>query len=316
MLYYTRTKVRSALWTAATVIRHGRPKLLLAFGGGIGDHILCTAVLHELRQRSQKSIWMMSDHKELFSNSPDVDVIVPEDRRYSDLAARLKRPALNLSYTSYVDEGDKDVPPVRHLIRVMCEKAGIVGPIGLRPYMFLSDSEKTSGRIASNQIAIQTSGLAARYPMKNKEWYPERFQQVVNALRSDFTFVQIGSLKDPLLEGAIDLRGRTSIRQSAAVLSQSKVMVGLVGGLMHLARSVDCRAVIIYGGRELPSQSGYVSNENLASSVPCSPCWLRNDCDHDRECMRLIDSSAVLDAVAKQAERYGTPLPVDIHEIK
>jgi len=33
---------------------------------------------------------------------------------------------------------------------------------------------------------------------------------------------------------------------------------------MHLARAVDCRAVIVYGGRERPEISGYICNKILS----------------------------------------------------
>lgn len=283
---------------------------MVRFGAGLGDQILCTAVLRELRRRGQRDLWMASDHGELFLNSPDVDVVVPEEKKYFELAQMLKSPVPNISYTTYVLAGDRDIPPDRPIISLMCQKAGITGEIALRPYLYLSSAEKTTGRIVPNQIAIQTSGLGARYPMKNKEWYAERFQQVVDSLRSKFDFVQVGAASDPLMSGVHDLRGKTSIRETAVILSQSILMIGLVGGLMHLARAVDCRAVIIYGGRELSSQSGYICNENLASTMPCSPCWLRNDCEYERECMRMIDADAVLKAVIRQAERFGTLLPV------
>ena len=90
-----------------------------------------------------------------------------------------------------------------------------------------------------------------------------------------------------------DLRGKTTLRESAAILSRSLAFVGQVGFLMHLARAVECRAVILYGGREHPSQSGYSCNENLYSEVGCSPCWRLNSCPYDKECMRRISAADV-----------------------
>ena len=101
------------------------------------------------------------------------------------------------------------------------------------------------------------------------------------------------------------------MRETAAILAASRLFLGLATGLMHLARAVECRSVIVYGGREHPSQSGYSANENLYWSGPCAPCWLRNDCDYDRVCMSEILPELVIAAVRRQAERYGTPLPVD-----
>jgi ADP-heptose:LPS heptosyltransferase len=122
--------------------------------------------------------------------------------------------------------------------------------------------------------------------------------------------IQIGSADDPKLEGAIDMRGKTTFRQSAAILANSLTFIGLEGFLMHLARAVDCRSVIIYGGRVKPAQTGYVANKNLYSQVRCAPCWLRNPCDYDHKCMDMITSQQVIAAAAEQIAKYGTLLEI------
>ena len=152
--------------------------------------------------------------------------------------------------------------------------------------------------------------MASPLALMNREWYPQRFAELCAQLRSDVRVVQIGSPNDLKLEGAIDLRGKTDLRQTAAVLANSLVFVGLVGFNMHLARAVDCRSVIIYGGREKPAISGYVANKNLYQQVRCAPCWLRNACDFNRKCMDLIPVDQVLAATADQISRYGTLLEV------
>jgi ADP-heptose:LPS heptosyltransferase len=123
--------------------------------------------------------------------------------------------------------------------------------------------------------------------------------------------LQIGSPNDSLLEGVKDLRGKTSIRKTAAILSQSKCFVGTVGFLMHLARSVECRSVIIYGGREHSWQSGYKCNENLNSFVDCAPCWKWNDCNHNRKCMDSITPEEVLKAIREVLAKNGTVLELE-----
>jgi ADP-heptose:LPS heptosyltransferase len=163
--------------------------------------------------------------------------------------------------------------------------------------------------LAPRQIAIHSSGAAARYPILNKEWFPERFAQVAEALASRFNLVQLGAPEDPLLPGVRDLRGKTTVRESAAVLSQSQLFIGLEGFLMHLARAVECRAVIVYGGHSHPDQTGYEAFENLYSAVPCAPCWLRDHCPHNHECMRRITATEVLAGVERQVALLGSALP-------
>jgi len=308
-------RLNLAAWSAWTVLSRKRPRILLTFGGGLGDHLLCTTIFRELRQRGERDLWMASNHRALFAHNEDVDRVVPLGRFFADWTSQSHGRIVPVTYTAHIKEQDRDVPPQRHISACLCEMAGLSGNIQLRPYLTLGDHEARAGRVVPRQIAIQSSGLAAQYPMRNKEWYPERFQQVVDALSGDYQFVQVGSAGDPLLTGTRDMRGKTSIRQTAAILSQSLVFIGQVGFLMHLARAVDCRAVIVYGGRELPEQSGYICNENLTTALPCAPCWKWNECPYERECMRRIDATQVVAAVERQLRRQGTPLETAIDSL-
>lgn len=298
------------------IVRHGRPELFISFIGGIGDDLLCTVMFRELRQRNQRKFWVMTRHPEVFRYNDDIKVVVPHYVQYGDLMKRLNVKVVNPWYTNYNPAYDRDDPfPEQHIISIMCQKVGILGPITLKPHFVLHESEKEQGQVVRRQIAIQSSGLAARHAMANKNWFAERYQSVVSSLKFKYDFVQLGSPSDPPIEGALDLRGKTTIRQTAAILSRSLAFVGQVGFLMHMARAVDCRSVIIYGGREKPSQSGYTCNENLYSEVGCSPCWRLNSCPYDKECMRRISAADVVSAVEIQVEKYGTPLACDTDTI-
>jgi len=147
--------------------------------------------------------------------------------------------------------------------------------------------------------------------MHNKQWFPARFQTVVEVLSKKYHFIQLGSLADPPLQHVRDLRGKTSLRESGAILSKATLLLGSVGFLMHLARAVECPSVIIYGGREAPWQSGYTCNKNLYSPVSCAPCWFWNRCDFDRMCMKSISADEVIEAIEEQLSRRRDHLVVD-----
>jgi ADP-heptose:LPS heptosyltransferase len=279
------------------------------FGLAPGDDLLCTAVLRELRKRGLSNFWMMSSHPELFEGMSDAARIVPVSDRYRTLAKIYKREIRILEYAPW--EKDQSVPPSRHIIAELCACAGVTGPITLKPYLALSEIEKLEGAWASTFIAVQSSGLASKLPMKNKEWLPQRFQELVDVLSSEFKFVQLGSALDPPLRGAKDLRGATSIRQLAAILHHARLYVGNVGFLMHLARAVECPSVIVYGGREAPWQSGYTCNINLFSAIACAPCWRWNTCDFNRKCMLDITTDQVVQGVRTLLSRQRNPLVSD-----
>jgi hypothetical protein len=287
----------------------GLPEVIIRFGyglgiHGLGDDLLCTAVLRELRRRRQGELWMISNHPELFGSTGDADRVFPIDRVYDFFSKMWGREFRTMVVLS---------PPnafslSKHVIAEMCAVAGITGYVTLRPYLALDDSEAAEGAWASGCIVVQSSGLGARHPVLNKEWYPERFKAVVDALRGQYEFIQIGSASDPPLAHARDLRGKSSIRESAAILHHARLYIGLEGFLMHLARAVDCPSVIVYGGRTSPSQTGYICNKNLYSDLSCAPCGRWDTCDFGRKCMAEIQPEDVVVAVHDLLRKPRNPL--------
>lgn len=303
------------------IVRHGMPDVMLQFLGGIGDELLLTTVAHELRKRKPHlKIWQVSHSAELLYNDPDYHKIfwyeeLPNHRydcRMLRYAQFLRWRRMWLSYSVEVVKGELEIPPNEHILVRLCRKAGIRGTIEIRPYFFLTEEERTKGKIAKDFIVIQNVGDSThRTFMKNKTWYPERFQQVVNALKDRFSFVQIGTAGDSLLENVLDLRGKTTIRETAAIIANACCFIGTSGFLTHLARAVDTRSIVVYGGREHSSQTGYICNENLNSYVECAPCWRWNLCDYDRKCMDMISVDMVLEAVGKIIRKQNEPLAVE-----
>jgi ADP-heptose:LPS heptosyltransferase len=102
------------------------------------------------------------------------------------------------------------------------------------------------------------------------------------------------------LRNVTDWRGRLGLREVAACLSAARLFVGGEGFLMHLARAVDRRAVIVLGGRTAAHQTCYPENANLATPLPCSPCWQMSTCAHNRECLNRITPEDVCAAVETQ----------------
>ncbi len=299
----TFSRLTGLAWAARVVLSAGGlPAIGMFCEGGLGDDLMCTVVAHELKKRGTGRIWLFTAYPELAAGNADL-IAVPADFRLRRLCSLLGVPCVGVGYPG---------KPPRHISAMMCEAAGVRGEVELRPRLALSPEESRAGRVTARpQIALQTSNLAARFPIRNKLWHPERMQSVADALQDDFDLVQLGAVSDPPLHGALDLRGKTSVRQAAAVLAQSRLFIGLTTGLMHLARAVECRSVIVYGGREHPRQSGYSANENIHWEGPCAPCWERDACDFDRRCMRDIQPEPVIAAARRQLDRYGTPLVID-----
>ena len=280
--------------------------------GGLGDDLLTTALIEPLAEQTGRPIWVLSNHPELFDGMVKVAAVLPPTPETADRLGALGVRVVRTLYTQNLDGGSRHASPPEHILATIARKAKLTGEFTMHPRMILRDEEKNAASFARNAIVMQSSGMGARFPIPNKEWDPNRFAEVAATLAPRHTVIQIGSPSDPAIPAARDLRGQTTVRQMAAILSHARLFVGLVGFPMHVARAVDCPAVIVYGGREAPWQSGYSANLNLYNPVACAPCWLVDRCDHNHQCMRDISVAEVTTAIATKLEQPRAPLVADI----
>jgi hypothetical protein len=288
---------------AALVARHGWPPAVLYFGGSPGDDLLATAVVRQWRQVRGSRPWYLTRHPSLFEGHPDVALTLDYSPELAGALTLFGARRVRLKYHDYDPLDDRSRAPAGHIINLMCGSAGLPPLEDPAPVLALSPAEIDSCSIPAPFVAVQSSVRSAAMTIANKEWGPARMQEVVGRLRSRIPVVQLGSERDPPLEGVFDLRGKTTLREAAAVLSRASVFVGMIGFLMHAARAVRTPSVIVFGGREHPTQSGYAGNENLFTAMECSPCWLWNRCPYDRECLARITPANVVEAVDRVLAR-------------
>ena len=97
--------------------------------------------------------------------------------------------------------------------------------------------------------------------------------------------------------GCIDLSGRTSLLQLAALLRHCHVLVTNDTGTMHVAAGVGTRVVAIFGPTDPRTTSPLGEGHAvIRKEVPCSPC-LKRVCPLDHRCMDLIEVEEVYKVV-------------------
>jgi ADP-heptose:LPS heptosyltransferase len=126
-----------------------------------------------------------------------------------------------------------------------------------------------------------------KYDYTAKWWDPRRFQEVVDHFRGRIRFVQVGSRADyhPLLANAIDLRGRTNLRELIRIVHHSSGVLTPVSLPMHLAAAVEPArngpaerpCVVIAGGREPPQWETYPTHQ-FVHTVGALSCCARSGC--------------------------------------
>jgi ADP-heptose:LPS heptosyltransferase len=170
-----------------------------------------------------------------------------------------------------------------HIAAQMAKCAGVALPPDWRPVLNLPKALPRHPR----RLVLQNSCRGALYAADTKEWPQSRWNQLVRRLAGDFELVQIGTLADPPLAGAIDRRGRTNLAEAAALIQRAACFVGLESGLMHVAAAVRAPSVIIYGGRTRPHETGYAHHANLTRNPACAGCALNTGCPHSMVCMEI-----------------------------
>jgi len=265
-----------------------RSQLHLDRRAGLGDVLMCTPVLRELRRINPAcGVTFYTDFAGLLSGLPFIDAV----RGYTE------RPGgcINLSYEDYI-------PPRRHIAEIMGDKIG-VRVRDLRPSCAVN-REIVSRFLADWRDMPRPHIIVNRFTSSwtpNKDWPDEYWGDLLDRLTARFSVIEIGATAQDREakpdDHYLDLRGKTGLEELVAAIGAADLHVGPVSGPVHIAAAVGTPAVVIYGGYEHPVSSGYPWNINLYSPVHCAPCWLRSPCPYGKDCLYRIKPDGVEDAV-------------------
>jgi len=152
--------------------------------------------------------------------------------------------------------------------------------------------------------------LVAINPMakwESKLWDLERFACLADVINKNLgaTSIFTGSKSDKIAiekivagmtTKALNLAGKTNLKQLAYLYGKCKVVVSTDTGPMHMAAAMGSSVVGIFGPTS-PLRTGPYGRKHRVVRVglPCSPCFKRS-CDH-MSCMRGITVEQVYDAV-------------------
>ncbi|QOX79025.1 glycosyltransferase family 9 protein [Trichlorobacter lovleyi] len=146
-----------------------------------------------------------------------------------------------------------------------------------------------------------------------RRWGADRFRAVAAALvQKGYGVVVVGGTVDRTDaqtiadESGLDLAGRTSLAETAAVISRSALLISADSGLLHVAIGLGVPTVSLFGpGRALKwaprGKLHTVINKNLSCS-PCTSFGTTPPCPYNARCMQEISVSEVIDHCVKQIE--------------
>jgi lipopolysaccharide heptosyltransferase II len=191
-----------------------------------------------------------------------------------------------------------------------------------KPKMFLDEDDIQQGAelLAGFDLSPEDNYAVVAFQAvaESRRWGVERYAELSRRLleRHGFKILLIGSAKDakagdeflirlgePAQGQAVNLAGKTSLRELATVCSRAAVFVGNDSGPAHLAAAVGTPIVVISGPDD-PRETSPISNKKrllYLEDLECISC-VKNRCplkgDEHMQCMTGI----TVDMVEAQAE--------------
>lgn len=154
--------------------------------------------------------------------------------------------------------------------------------------------------------------MAPAAPIPERQWHPERYAAVAQRLAArGWATVLVGAPADrpvcatvaTALEArsTLDLSGRTTIAESAAVIARATVYVSSDGGLLHVAHALGVATVGLFGAGIASKWAPRGRRARIVRHpLPCSPCtrWGHAPpCPRNVECLERLSVDQVVSAV-------------------
>lgn len=222
---------------------------------GLGDWIMATSQIREINLRTGRIVVVVdrmgrARWSEAFENNPRV--------RRSFMGG---------------DERLLNAAGARPYIKQKTDTHWIWKRWDIKPgELFLSDNEKRYAAQFTGCVLVEPN---VKVPGSNKEWFFERWQEVVSSL--PLPWVQCGPPGARKLEGVDFIE--TSAREAFALLSVARLFVGTEGALHHAAAALSTPAIVLWSEFISPTYTGYPTQRNIRKTdhvcgarIPCASC--------------------------------------------
>ncbi len=178
-------------------------------------------------------------------------------------------------------------------------------------FLFEEDNQKAKNLLFQNGyksnkklIGINTGAAYG----SAKCWPLERYAEVAKRLLEDENnyvvfvgersiFEKIEEICKTLNNRAINLCGKTSIRELMAIINSCHLFLTNDSGPMHIASALRIPLIAIFGSTS-DVITGPLSGIVINKKVKCSPCF-RRECNRDFECMKNIEEKDIIEKIAK-----------------
>lgn len=348
------TRVFFLKFTGLNLAKERIERIVILAWGGIGNVILLTPVLKNLRRNFPLAqicvVVNPNGSKEVLAGSPWADVIIEQqDRGLKDIfknarAAKVKNKTGLFLCMAGIDPiratlysffsgcryrlGERGrlegflythtikVEPYRHEVERNLDLLRVIGlPVEYKDISFFIPEDIKSGirreltgkGMGNNLIAMApSSGITQSF----KRWPKEYFAQVAQWFtKRGFSVLILGSgdewqlcedIKTISAGPVYNTAGQWNLKQSAAAISLSRMVLTNDNVLMHVAAALKIPVVAIFGPTLPEKNAPWASYFRIVKkTLTCSPCYnfKKVFCPNDLKCLKELSPLEVIAAI-------------------
>ena len=204
---------------------------------------------------------------------------------------------------------------------------GILALLGLNPKdramgMYVSEDDRQALKNKIGDMDFKGRFLIGIHPgavSKTRRWPLERFAEMVKSLSEklpcrfyvsgDNSEKELGAGLSRLTDDkVIDLTGRLTITELAALFEKTDLVICNETGIMHLSVALKTKTIAIYGP-QLPEKYGHENEHSriLWKKFDCCPCLHQFGCDKTGTTSALCMDAVMVDDILKCAELMLKP---------
>lgn len=195
--------------------------------------------------------------------------------------------------------------------RIGGEYLKLARALGLQPRHFDMDIAVSAQAREQARELLEAAGAGGAYTVvcpfttrPQKHWFTERWAELAQALASESggPVVMLGAAADRVgaeaiakrAAGIVDLSGRTSLGQCAAIIERAGLLIGVDTGLTHLGIAMKTPTLALFGSTRPYLDTDFELAKVLYEPMPCSPCKRRPICGGEFQCMQAHTVAKVL----------------------
>lgn len=160
-------------------------------------------------------------------------------------------------------------------------------------------------REARIDLGVPFAAINVGATRPQKRWFPELFAEAIELLAGlPVVLVGAGDLDETTAADvlsrlktatAVNLVGKTSVEELAALLQKAAVLISADSGPMHLATAVGTPTVALFGSTDPKMTGPYDTvSKYIYHELPCAPCQNHPTCHGRFDCMRAITPMEVV----------------------